>query len=647
MQGYALEFQRNPPDRPPPPPTALAREQTETLSKEVLALVEKKAVYPISTSTGFFSPIFVVPKKDGGWRPVVNLKGLNNFLRIDHFKMESIASLRDVVQREDYMGRLDLKDAYLSVPISKKCWGYLRFRWGGQNYEFRTLPFGVASAPRVFTKLLRPVAAMMRRRGVRMIIYLDDILILSQKETSLRKDVGLVAQTLTQLGFTINTKKSVFEPSQVLDFLGFTVDTRTMVLQLLEEKVQKTTKACRHMLNQSWTSPRKLAHLIGLLTSVQPAVLHAPLHYRALQRSRNRALRNNLDYDRPCQLLPQSRQDLQCWIHSLYRSNGRKILVPNHQLMVTSDASLKGWGATCRGTSTGGMSSREERQLHINLLELKAAFLGLQVFAAQRNSIHILLRIDNTTAIAYLNKRGGTHSQQLSDLAIQVLEWCISRNITLRAEHIPGRENEEADKESRRGADPSDWMIQPAIFQEINMRWGPLDVDLFAARHNAQLHRFFSYRLDPMAEAVDALNQRWTRMTPYAFPPFILMGRVLRKIQTDRVRYAVVIAPVWPNQHWYPLLLETMADFPVLLPQTPDLLESPTGDPHPLMEQGRLLLAAWKVSGQASILEDFQRQLLTSSHPRGDQERKRHTVVPGDSGVAGVRRETRVYFRHL
>ena len=268
-------------------------------------------------SSGFFSPIFIVPKKEGGWRPVVNLRSLNKYLRIVHFKMESIALLKDILQRGDYMGCLDLKDAYLSVPIAGNCWKYLRFRWEGKNYEFRTLPFGLASAPRVFTKLLRPVAAAMRTRGIRMLIYLDDILVVSQEADSLRKSLEVVSQTLTRLGFTINTKKSVFEPSQVLDFLGFTINTREMVLQLPEEKVQKICKAVRHMQNQRWTSPRKLAHLIGLLTSVQPAVLPGPLYYRALQRSRNRALRESLDYDRPCQLLPQTRQDLEWWLHSL------------------------------------------------------------------------------------------------------------------------------------------------------------------------------------------------------------------------------------------------------------------------------------------------------------------------------------------
>jgi hypothetical protein len=119
------------------------------------------------------------------------------------------------------------------------------------------------------------------------------------------------------------------------------------------------------------------------------------------------------------------------------------------------------------------MWSREERQLHINLLELKAAFLALQVFAARRNNIHILLSIDNTTAIAYINKKGGTHSQRLSDLALQVWEWALSRKITLQAEHIPGRENEGADRESRGGADPSDWTLHPEVSQGTNHRWAP------------------------------------------------------------------------------------------------------------------------------------------------------------------------------
>ena len=138
-------------------------------------------------------------------------------------------------------------------------------------------------------------------------------------------------------------KKSVFDPSPVLDFLGFTVDTRRMTLSLPREKVEK---ACRHMRNQSWTSPRKLAHLIGLLMSTLPAVLPAPLHYRALQRTSNLALSRYMDYDRPCRLLPQAKLDLEWWIQSLSQHNGRNIVPPTAHLVMTYDASLEGWGAT-------------------------------------------------------------------------------------------------------------------------------------------------------------------------------------------------------------------------------------------------------------------------------------------------------------
>ena len=104
-------------------------------------------------------------------------------------------------------------------------------------------------------------------------------------------------------------------------------------------------------------------------------------------------------------------------------------------------------------------------------------------------------------------------------------EWCLDRRLTVQAEHVPGRENDGADRESRKEADPSDRMLHPGIFGEM---WGRFDVDLFAAQHNAQLPRLFSYRLDPLAEVIDALNQTWSTLYHYAS---ILLGRVLQKIR--------------------------------------------------------------------------------------------------------------------
>lgn len=109
-QGYHLEFQ----DQPPPDnthlphPLPLTEEQTTVLDKEISDLIQKDAIEETSQEEGFFRPMFV-PKKDGGWRPIINLKRLNTFLSVPHFKMEGIGNVKDIIQLGDFMGKIDLK----------------------------------------------------------------------------------------------------------------------------------------------------------------------------------------------------------------------------------------------------------------------------------------------------------------------------------------------------------------------------------------------------------------------------------------------------------------------------------------------------------------------------------------------------------
>lgn len=142
---------------------------------------------------------------------------------------------------------------------------------------------------------------------------------------------------------------------------------------------------------------------------------------------------------------------------------------------------------------------------HINCLEMKAALLALQTFASAKQNIHILLLLDNSSAIAYINHKGGTHSKVLSDLALEIWEWRLTCRITIHAEHILGVYNTVADAESRKRFEPSDWKLHEGVFDQLQKVWGPYNVDLFAARHNRQLPHYFSFRPDPEVEAVDAL----------------------------------------------------------------------------------------------------------------------------------------------
>ena len=245
VKGYHLDF-THPPFQPSPRHT-IARSPTEQqlIEDEVSTLLQRQAVIKVDPSPDqFVSRIFLVPKRDGSFRPVINLRPLNAFIRKQHFKMEGTGMLRDLLQVSDWMCSIDLKDAYLSVSISQEHRRYLRFTWKKTMYEFTCLPFGLCSAPRVFTKLMKPMMAFLRGRGLRTIIYLDDLLIMNQSPVELQSHVNQTVSLLESLGFTINREKSQLVPSQQVRFLGFQVDSVTMKLFLPEDKIQQIVQMC-------------------------------------------------------------------------------------------------------------------------------------------------------------------------------------------------------------------------------------------------------------------------------------------------------------------------------------------------------------------------------------------------------------------
>ena len=177
VQGFQLPLVGQPTQATAPPQLQLSLEQQDLVSTEVQAMIEKRAISVVQPDQrGFVSQIFLVPKKDGGHRPVVNLKALNKFIVEEHFKMEGFHMVKDLVKPGDWLAKLDLKDAYFLVPVDPNHQKFLQFQWQGNLYQFHCLPFGLSCAPCTFTKLMKPVVAFLRERGIRLIIYLDDLL---------------------------------------------------------------------------------------------------------------------------------------------------------------------------------------------------------------------------------------------------------------------------------------------------------------------------------------------------------------------------------------------------------------------------------------------------------------------------------------
>lgn len=166
----------------------------------------------------------------------------------------------------------------------------------------------------------------------------------------------------------------------------------------------------------------------------------------------------------------------------------------------------------------GGPWDETEKALHINALELKAAEFGLKSLTKDKTDIHVHLKMDNVSAVAHINRMGGTRSPILLKISREIWEYCLQRGITLTAEYIPGVLNEIADWESRHTESSNNWTLNRAIFQQINKIMGSLKLDLFVDRLNAQLDNYVSWRPDPFAIQTDAFQVNWSNKNPYAFP---------------------------------------------------------------------------------------------------------------------------------
>ena len=162
--------------------TFRTRSSRQDLQKAVEALLSKRAIERVlnEASLRFYRRLFLVSKKTGDLRPVIDLSTLNRHLVVPHFKMETQASVRAAIRSKEWPVFTDIRDAYLHVPMHRAVNKYLRFRVNKKTYQSICLSFGLATSPREFTKLLRPVVAWLRQRGVKLHIYLGDWLICAE-----------------------------------------------------------------------------------------------------------------------------------------------------------------------------------------------------------------------------------------------------------------------------------------------------------------------------------------------------------------------------------------------------------------------------------------------------------------------------------
>ena len=641
-----LEFTENPYQQYPKPPIKFNFDEAAIIDGEIQQLLEKGVLEETAPTYGqYVSTIFLRKKKNGSYRLILNLRGLNASIEYQHFKMESLTCAIQLMKKNCYMASIDLTDAYYTVPVALEHRKYLRFFWRNRLFQYTCLPNGLASAPRYFTKLLKPVYSTLRSQGYLNVGYIDDSYLQGDSKTECRSNILTTLKLLESLGFLINHEKSVLQPCQKLAFLGFLLDSVNMKVSLTAEKREKIILACQQLLKKSVISIREVAHVIGLLVSSLPAVQHGPLFYRSLEIDKNVALQENSgNYDASMTISSESVSDLNWWMTTL-PSACKNISMGNPTIEMATDASNLGWGAVCNGQSAQGMWTPLETQKHINELELLAVYFGLKSFLCLLKGKHVCVKSDNSTTVCYLNAMGGTKSPLCNKIAKSVWMCCVKNEIWLTACHVPGVLNVEADKSSRQFNERIEWQLQPGIFLKIIAIFGTPEIDLFACRLNNQLPKYVSWKPDPGACHVDAFSFSWSGKFVYIFPPFSLLNRCLQKLENDQT-LALLVAPVWPTQVWWPRLLSLLVANPLLLPQDKDLLILPqSGTLHPLRNQMRLM--ACQLSGNTMKQEEYRSQLLDCSWHPGEEVLRNNTLGTSKSGQHFVSKGKSIIFNHL
>ena len=552
----------------------------------------------------FESRVFTVNKADGGFRLCTDCRALNSFQLKAKFQLDGVKSIRHLIQPGDFGALVDIKDCFIEFGLHPSQRRFVRFRDPRlRRWQWRTMNFGMSEAPHLCTKLLRPFMRILKGLGIRCSIYLDDLLVLSQSPYSLAVSMGVAIEMLQlELGMQLKLSKCNLAPSQTFQALGIIWDTVAMTCTVPTKRIRNIKSSSSRVLNKSgagrtsrvnaddlgFVRTRDLARIVGQIISTSVAIRSAKRRLLHIQQLLSKAVRRR-GWNGEIRLTPEAVEALRWWTtEAPYLENGNDIVPPFRPThgIVKSDActSEAGWGGTLeilgKKFSTRGFFTSDERSQWINNLELLGhrktveALLPLAVPQDQWHHVHLEAFLDNVSAIKYC-RVGVSRSLSLSLLGADYWDWRERHCLSISFNFVAGVQNVESGALSRAKMSLREWQLCPDVFHRACRHFRiKAQLDLFASSHNHQVPRYFSFEHDSAAEGTNAFAHKWDHRGPvYAYPPPILIARILQKLRHDGVRDAMMIVPTWMAQNWWPTLLEMLQRPPLLLPNLPWLTQ--------------------------------------------------------------------------
>ena len=499
---------------------------------------------------------------------------INPKLKKMSVKLSHFPKAAEILYHGDYQVSMDLKSFYYHLMIYPPHRTFLGiaadFPDGSRRYyQYNVLPFGLAPAAAIMTRLVKPIISYLASLGIRMSIYLDDSKVNAATKALAWEHYQITKEVFRKAGFVISAEKSdeFSDVSQQKLYLGFIMCSVSMTAKASDEKLSTVMSFVRSHLSHDRISVKDLAKIAGRIAALRPALGHFVL---LVSRSSYALIEQHVDNFGWSGILTIStaiKTELQLFLDYAttlngypllqdYRSQAIQDLIP-HSTSFAGDASAVGVCAYSLQSPSSSFFqdafSEEESRLssgHRELLTLKKALMSGIV----PSSTSIIWYTDSTNLVAFWEKGSPKPDIQLD--IIECFLFCREHNIELHVLHLLRSDPRiEAADQGSRYFDKDDWGIDDASFSVIQSRFMPegFSLDLFASPSNARCSRFFSKYAFPGSSATDAFSVSWNNECLFVCPPIGKLISAWKKISLSSNAKGAVILPIWKSASFWPI----------------------------------------------------------------------------------------------
>ena len=438
------------------------------------------------------SPLSVATQPGGKKRLILDLRYMNSHVYKQTTKFEDWRTALHFFDVGSFFTKFDLKSGYHHLDAFSEHQTYLGFSWkmDGETpsyFMFTVLPFGLTSAPYIFTKLLRPIVKHWRFQGISIVVYLDDGFDIEKNLETCTTNSGIIRSDLLKTGFIVNDDKCTWQPTQSLTWLGLDWNGQTGTISITPKRIGKVMNVLQNLITQPRTSTRKLTSVVGMIISMGPVIgnlTRIMTRHCQMSVACSSSWDSLFDLDRYCVL------ELEFWQSNIKFVNCRSFTprLPCNRAFF-SDASE----TACAAHSVDGdliahrMFTELERAESSTYRELVAIKFALESFESILQQSRVKWFTDSQVAAKIIQV--GSMKFNLHQLAFAVFSACLKARIELDIQWIPRSLNEKADYLSKI-VDYDDWVITSKVFQLLEAKFGPHMVDCFADYKNCKVPKF-------------------------------------------------------------------------------------------------------------------------------------------------------------